>query len=258
MNIRHIVKGILPLLLISQTAFAVEGKVVENSAGGISQSVLTEFLLGDLKQAPDADSRRSRLQQDLALQDAILKEANRLGLTERPNVQAAVELARRRAIVGAYWGNFFQKNPIPESAVRDGYANLAKLNGTRQYRLSRILVKDEAAAQKVLDELKAKKSFSAVAKNQSVDEGTRQKGGDLGWRWKSEINPLVREKLEKAKPGELIGPLKPNPGLFLFVKLEEQREQAMPEFEKLKPEIERGLRQRAEQAELTRLMNPSK
>ena len=250
--------GMLPLVLVSQTAFAADGKSLESPTGSVSQSVLIEFLMGDLKQGPDADNRRSRLQQELALQDAILKEANRLGVTERPNVQAAIELARRRAIVGAYWGNFFQRNPIPESAVRDAYTNLVKLNGTRQYRLSRIIVKDEATAQKVLDELKGKKPFSTVAKNQSADEGTRQKGGDFGWRWKSELSSIVREKLEKAKPGDLIGPLKPAPELFLFVKLEEYREQAMPDFEKLKPELERRLRQQGEQAELNRLMNPPK
>lgn len=250
--------GMLPLILASQTAVAVDGKTVDSPAGRVSQTVLVDFLMGDLKQAPDADSRRTRLQQELALQDAILKEADRLGLTGQQNVQVAIELARRRAIVGAYWGNFFQKNPISESATRDVYANLIKLNGTRQYRLSRILVKDEATAQKVLDELKGKKSFSTVAKNRSLDEGTRQKGGDLGWRWKSEMSSLVREALEKAKPGDLIGPLKPTPELFLFMKLEEQREQAMPDFEKLKPELEKGLRQRAEQAELNRLRNSPK
>jgi hypothetical protein len=42
------------------------------------------------------------------------------------------------------------------------------------------------------------------------------------------------------------------------VKLEEYREQAMPDFEKLKPELERRLRQQGEQAELNRLMNPPK
>ena len=258
MNTRQILIGILPLILISQTAVAVEGKTVESPTARVSQSVLVDFLMGDLKQAPDADSRRSSLQQELALQDAILGEANRSGLTEQQNVQAAIELARRRTIVRAYWTDFFQRNPIPESAIRDAYANLAKLNGTRQYLLSRILVKDEATSRKVLDELKGKRSFSTVAKNRSLDEGTRQKGGDLGWRWKSEISPIVREALEKAKPGDLIGPLKPSPELFLFVKLEEQREQTMPEFEKLKPELEKGLRQRAEQAELNRLRTPPK
>lgn len=245
--------GMLSLILVGQAA--AEGKAAESSTAKVSQTVLVDFLMGDLKRAPDADSRRSRLQQELALQEAILREADRSGLTAQQNVQAAIELSRRQAIVRAYWGDYFQRNPIPESAIRDAYANLIKLNGTRQYRLSRILVKDEATAQKVLDDLKGKQSFSTVAKNRSLDEGTRGKGGDLGWRWKSEMSPLLRETLEKAKPGDLIGPLKPAPTLFLFVKLEEQREQAVPEFEKLKPELEKGLRQRAEQAELNRLGN---
>lgn len=242
------------LILISQPVIAIEGDSKGSPATSFPESALVEFLIGDMRQAPDADTRRSRLQQGLRLQEAIISEASRLKLTGRQDVQAKVELARRQAIVEAYWLDFFRRNPIPESALKNAYGKLVEANGNRQYRLSHILVKDDAAAQKVLDELKrANSSFSTVAKNISLDEATRLKGGELGWHWKTEIVPFVAEKLNNLKPGDLIGPWQTAKDMMTIVKFEESREQNFPDFDKLKPQLEKSLRQQMEQQELARL-----
>ncbi len=213
---------------------------------------LVQFILGNAKQGPETDRRRQQVQQELALQEAVVKEADRLGVSKRPDVNAKIELARRRVVVEAYWEDFFRRNPVAEAALGQLYKDLKSVNGDSQYRLSQILVKDADGARKVLDALK-KKSFSEVAKQMSSDEATQSQGGDVGWRWKSELVPPVARALEFLKPGEITTPPISMPAGLLIVKLDEVRKQDFPALETLKSELEVALRLQAQQKELARL-----
>lgn len=241
------------LMLGSQYVFAADAGSTA-AATGVSATVLVDFMMSGAKPGPEADNRRALLQKDLAIQEVIIGEANKLQLVDQHNVQIRMEIARRQAIVAAYWVDFFRRNPIQESTLKDAYTKLVNANGNRQYHLSHIVVADDAAAQKAIDELKrGKKPFATVAKSVSEDKQTGGNGGDLGWHWKTEILPVVAEKLDAAKPGDLIGPLQTGKSAVSIIKLEASRDQQMPEFEKLKPAIEKSIRQQMEQQELARL-----
>ena len=199
------------LVLGSQTVFAADAAP---KAADVSTAALFEFMTTNMPAGAETDTRRVAMQKELAVQDAMIAEANKLQIVDQRNVQIRMEIARRQAIVATYWTDFFRRNPIPESAYNEAYAKLTAANGNRQYRISHIVVADDVAAQKVMSELKKPKTtFAAVAKSNSVDKQTSEKGGDLGWRWKTEIGPLIAEKVVAAKPGDLIGPTKGRPAL---------------------------------------------
>ncbi|MBK7686460.1 MAG: peptidylprolyl isomerase [Rhodocyclaceae bacterium] len=241
----------------SNAVFAADA-APKAAAIDVSTAALVEFLSAGAAPGPETDNRRAALQKELTLQDAIIAEANKLQVVDQRNVQIRMEIARRQAIVAAYWADFVRRNPIAEATMTDAYAKLVAANGNRQYQLSHIVVADEAAAQKVMNELKKPKvSFAAVAKSQSLEKQTGANGGDLGWRWKTEIAPLIADKIVAAKPGDLIGPNKNANGAVSIVKLEASREQQMPEYEKLKPQIEKSFRQQLERQELARLSKPA-
>jgi peptidyl-prolyl cis-trans isomerase C len=182
-----------PLLVCALMLMTCLGSTM---AADLDRQVLADTMLGEFKSAPDADARRSRLQQELALQDAIVKEAGRLKLTERIEVQARIELARRQIVVEAYWADFLKKNPVTDSSLRSSYDKLKADTGSRQYHLSHILVQSEAAAQQVQNELiQQKKPFAEVARILSADASSKTQGGDLGWHWRTGIAPWVVEKL---------------------------------------------------------------
>lgn len=241
----------------SQSVFAADA-APKATANDVSTAALVEFLAAGGAPGPETDNRRAALQKELALQDAIIAEANKLQIVDQRTVQIRMEVARRQAIVVAYWTDFFRRNPVSEATLNDAYAKLTAANGNRQYQLSHIVVADEAAAQKVMNELKKPKaSFAAVAKSLSADKQTGANGGDLGWRWKTEIAPIIADKIVAAKPGDLIGPNKNANGALSIVKLDASREQQMPSFETLKPQLEKSFRQQMERQELARLGKPA-
>jgi peptidyl-prolyl cis-trans isomerase C len=248
----HFAMAMLAVGMVCQSALAQEGKG-STAIPTVSRDVLVEALMGSAAQAPDANARRTGVQRELALQDVILGEAARAGVTQRQEVAVGMELARRQVIINAYWSDFFQRNPIPESQLHSAYDMLRLANGSRQYRLSQIFVKDDAAARRVLYEIQHKKEFSEVAKTLSEDQASRSEGGNLGWHWKTDLAPVVAEKLDAQKVGGVIGPLQMAPGVQAIIKLEESREQAFPALEQIKPAIENGMRGQMQQQESARL-----
>jgi peptidyl-prolyl cis-trans isomerase C len=240
------------LMFGSQSVFAADAP--KAAGGDVSSAALIEFLTAGSPPGAETDNRRANMQKELTLQEAIIAEANKLQVVDQRSVQMRMEVARRQAIVAMYWADFFRRNPIPEATLKDAYSKLATANGNKQYRLSHIVVADEAAAQKVMDELKKpKKSFAAVAKASSLDKQTSDAGGDLGWRWKTEIGPPIVDQVVAAKAGDLIGPTKNPNGAMSIVKVDAARDQKMPDYETLKPQIQRSFQQQMERQELARL-----
>lgn len=111
----------------------------------------------------------------------------------------------------------------------------------KELRLRQILVKLDAGADAAAEakakakadalaaRLKKGEAFDKVAKEASEDEGTRARGGFLGWRGHGAANlPGEPEKqLFDAKAGDVVGPLKGASGLYL-TKVEASREGNVP------------------------------
>ncbi|MHB8173929.1 MAG: peptidylprolyl isomerase, partial [Nitrospirota bacterium] len=73
-------------------------------------------------------------------------------------------------------------------------------------RISHILVPTEQQAEDILAKLKAGQKFSALAKQYSLDDKTKDKGGDLGWvNWAQFGSASLKDTAFKLKPGEVSG-----------------------------------------------------
>jgi peptidyl-prolyl cis-trans isomerase D len=101
---------------------------------------------------------------------------------------------------------------------------------------------DEKAAQaridKALAEVKGGKDFAEVAKAQSDDASSKDKGGDIGFvaKGQSPYGRTIEEEASKLKPGQLSAVFKDRTG-FHFLKAEEVREAHVQPLDEVKNQI---------------------
>lgn len=85
--------------------------------------------------------------------------------------------------------------------------NEEQLGEPEQVRARHILVKTEAEAQQVIDDLKAGGDFAALAAQRSQDPGSKDNGGELGFFRRGELVPEFEQAAFALKPGEISAPV---------------------------------------------------
>ena len=86
--------------------------------------------------------------------------------------------------------------------------NHATLDKGEQVHARHILVADEKTAQLVESKLKSGEKFDALAAKYSVDPGSKDKGGDLGFFGKGQMVPVFEKAAFALKPDEISAPVK--------------------------------------------------
>ncbi len=84
------------------------------------------------------------------------------------------------------------------------------------------------AAQKVVEEIRGGLSWDEAVEKYSEDPFTKGKGGDLGWRWKEELDPKFAEAVLGKNVGAVTDPIE-TPSGYQIVRLVKTGQQATPE-----------------------------
>jgi peptidyl-prolyl cis-trans isomerase C len=180
----------------------------------------------------------------VVMQEIFTQEAERRGLTNTPEYKAQMELARSRVLMDLLRADYEKKNPVTEAEERAEYAKVkAQAGNGMEYHARHILVNNEDEAKKIIAQLQKGASFEDLAKKNSKDPGSAEKGGDLDWASPSSYVPEFSAAMTKLKKGEFTTtPVKSQFG-YHIIKLEDTREQKFPSFEEVKPQIEQRLQQ---------------
>ena len=124
------------------------------------------------------------------------------------------------------WANFLAVNKITEEYFRDRIHEslvidaLVKAHGgpteAEQVHAQHILVADEETAKKVLEELKAGKTFEELAAAYSTDTGSSANGGDLGWFPRGMMVASFEEAAFSLPIGEVSEPVQSDFGFHII------------------------------------------
>ncbi len=177
-------------------------------------SAVPAFQQRTLGQTPDEIRRRFV---DTVLVPELLfgEDAAARHLEARPDVQNRIRDALRRALVEAVRRDTIAAG-VPESELRSYYdAHRADFEKPERIRLWRILVEDEALARRVLSDARSKDGpvrFRELAREHSVDEATKLRGGELGFVFPDgrtevpqlAVDPALYAAAEKVRDGELV------------------------------------------------------
>ena len=174
-----------------------EGLTPEQAAKVVAKVGEREITVGDVTEQINRLSpyirrrwatpeKRKEFLQKLIRVELLSQEAERLGLADEPEVQRTVKQVMIRLMVK----NDLEKNllpsSVPEAELEKQYEeDKDKYHRPAQVRASQIVLKTREEAEKLIADLvehdEDRRYFREKAKEVSIDEETKERGGDLGY-----------------------------------------------------------------------------
>jgi peptidyl-prolyl cis-trans isomerase C len=242
--------GLLLQIALASAVAAAEGDPVVARVNG------TEIRASDLAMAEEdiggnlpmtGDARREYLTKYLADMILVAHAAEAKKLQDSEDFRRRLAYARGKLLMETMLQQE-GKASISEAALHQLYGEAVKqMAGEKEVHARHILVETEEEAKAILAELEKGGDFAAIAKQKSKDPGGRN-GGDLGFFTKDQMVPEFAEAAFALEVGKLSGPVKSQFGWHI-IKVEEKRDRPIPEFDKVRDQLENFLARRT-QAEL--------
>ena len=150
------------------------------------------------------------------------------------------------------------KAALTPDAMKKVYDEAVKQMGNEQeVRARHILVPTEDEAKAVLAEVKKGTDFAELARQKSKDPGATAEGGDLGYFGKEQMVPEFAEVAFKLDKGQVSDPVKTQFGWHI-IKVEDKRTKPVPEFDKVKDQIETYVTRKAQADYIHKLQETAK
>jgi parvulin-like peptidyl-prolyl isomerase len=202
-----------------------------------------------------APEKRKEFLEKLIRVELLSQEAERLGLENDPEVARTVNQVMIRLMVK----NDLEKEIMPTSVAeevlkKDYEENIDRYKRPAQVRGSQVVVKTKAEAEKLAADLKKNSGdarfFRQVAREISIDEATKDRGGDLGYfsmpDQRREDEPEVPAKVSEAiwkieNVGDASEEIVQTEAGFHVVKLTNKRDEMNRSFDSVKRIIENRL-----------------
>lgn len=226
--------SILATILVAGVGFSgcdKEEYTIDQKADAIIKQVTMQ---DPAKQVPP--EAKQQIIEKLKEQEALVSAARKEGLDKNESLKIISAITAEQALAASYLQKRASEYKPTDAELQKIYT--AELDNNKAYHLRHILVKTEQEAKDVYAKLKAGESFDKLAKTKSMDTGSGEKGGDLGW---SPLNAFVPEFKDAAlalKPKEPSQPIKTQYGYHIMELLEAPKApENVPPFEQAKEQI---------------------
>ncbi len=227
----------LPLAAQAQNIAVVNGKTVPKAR---AEALLAQVAKQGQPVTPELERQ---VRDEVVLREMFLQEAEKRGLANTPDYKQQMELARQSILIRDLFADFQKKNPVSDADIQAEYDKFkAQASGT-EYRARHILVEKEDEAKALIAQIKAGAKFEDVAKKNSKDPGSAEKGGDLDFANAGAYVPEFSQALVKLKKGEMTQtPVKTQFGWHI-IQLEDTRVAQFPPLEDVKAQIKQRIEQ---------------
>lgn len=223
--------------MMSASALAAGNAFVTVNGVAVSQTLANVFMAEQKAQgAPDTPELKNAVREELIRRELLIQEAKKAGLDKKPDIAAQAEAARQAFFVRAYIQDFVKKNPISDAQLQADYNKIKAQLGNTEYKTRHILVANEDDAKAIIANLKKGAKFEELAK-QSIDPGSKDNGGDLGWASAGNFVKPFSDALTSLSKGKYTEtPVKSDFGYHVIL-LEDTRPLNVPAFEEIKPRL---------------------
>ena len=144
--------------------------------------------------------------------------------------------------------DYMQSAQVPEAQLQKDYQDgIDSFRTPERVRVRHILIKTQgkpkeeapalrAKAEGILKQLKGGADFAELAKKNSEDPGSAEKGGELGWVTHGQMVPNFEKASFALKPGEMSGIVDTEYG-YHIVQAEEKQEAHTQTFDEARPQL---------------------
>jgi peptidyl-prolyl cis-trans isomerase C len=222
-----------------------------------SDIAMAEEDLGQNAQQMTADAKRDYLVSYLT--DVILaaKAAEGKKIADDKDFKSRIAFIRRKLLMEMLLIKE-GKAAVTDAAMKKVYEEAVKQSGDEQeVRARHILVATEAEAKTIVTEVNKGTDFAELARQKSKDPGAAAEGGDLGWFGKDQMVPEFADAAFKMNKGQVSEPVKTQFGWHI-IKVEDKRTKPVPEFAKVKDQIETFVMRKAQADYVAKLREGAK
>jgi peptidyl-prolyl cis-trans isomerase D len=150
--------------------------------------------------------------------------------------------------------------PTDAQLQKDYNANLDRYRTPERVDARHILIKSDASndaamktkAEGVLKQVQSGGDFAKLAKDNSQDPGSAEKGGELGWLQKGQTVPEFEKSAFSLQPGQTSGLVKTEYG-YHIIQVEKHEQAHLQPFDEVKPQLALEFNQRMATDELQKL-----
>lgn len=186
---------------------------------------------------PDTQTLIDELVDRELLRQAALQQK----LEQHPEFQKKIKQMKDNLLMAMAMQNYLDKHPFDDTKLKQEYdIQVAKIKMPSEYKVSHILVEQEAEAKAIIAELQTGKTFAELA-SKSIDPDSANKAGDLGWVSSKIVEPEFGQALAKLSKGQYTTtPVKTKFGWHI-IQVDDSRKVPLPPFENVKEKIKANL-----------------
>ncbi|MBO4123215.1 peptidyl-prolyl cis-trans isomerase [Cupriavidus gilardii] len=162
---------------------AAEGALPAGVVARVNGVAISEEQLQQALKAlntPETPVLRESVKNQLIARELFRQAAEKRNYDVRPGVKAAMEQAKTTAMMQEYLRDAVKPQPVSEADVRAKFDAIVATLGEFEIKPSAIVVKDAAAAQTVLEQLRKGTDFAQLARQYGQGPSAAQ-GGALNW-----------------------------------------------------------------------------
>ncbi len=244
--------AVLPINIAAQPVITESGGDVLAKVGNreITRQMLDHIIatISEENRVPflTPDGRKKILDEVISFM-LFAEAAKAQGIDKEPAIKTRLDYLQAEYLAREYFRRYLAKTPPPSEDTLINYYkdNLSEFKPPEEIKARHILVKTEAQANKILDELKSGKDFIELAKKNSIDPAAAN-GGKLelpdgrDWLPKGAFEKSFEHILFKIPQGQFGGPIKTQFGWHI-VKVEDKRQPETPSFVQVRSQIKNKL-----------------
>jgi peptidyl-prolyl cis-trans isomerase C len=231
--------GLLAVASLPTPALAQDATVATINGATITETDLTsamEEFEQQLARVPEAERKKVTLERIIDMR-IIAQAAAKDGLDKDPTVLRRLESIRVQLLTSEYVRKKVEA-AITDDDLKARYEKeMAAYTAPEEVKASHILVETKEQADEVMKELAAGKAFADIAKEKSIDPGSKENGGDLGYFQRGQMVPEFEQAAFGLEKGAVTKePVQTQFG-FHIIKQEDKRAGEKPAFDAVKDQV---------------------